>query len=107
VGFNLFYFSMLVLGTMGMPRRYYNHLPQYHTGHVITSIGAFILVSGLLLFFGNLLAALFKGRKAGEQNPWGGVTLEWMIPTPPPLENFVTAPTVPDRPYAFNPEIIP
>ena len=32
-----------------------------------------------------------KGRKA-EQNPWGGVTLEWQIPTPPPLENFSVIP---------------
>jgi cytochrome c oxidase subunit 1 len=104
IGFNLFYFSMLVLGYMGMPRRYFTHLPQYHTGHVITSIGAFILASGLILFIGNMLVALFKGKKVEEQNPWGGVTLEWMAPTPPPLENFTVAPGVPDRPYAFNPE---
>ena len=29
-------------------------------------------------FFANLIVALFKGKKA-EQNPWGGVTLEWQI----------------------------
>jgi cytochrome c oxidase subunit 1 len=104
IGFNLFYFSMLVLGYMGMPRRYFTHLPQYHTGHVIISIGSFILVSGLILFFGNLLAALIRGKRTSEQNPWGGVTLEWVAPTPPPLENFAVAPQIPDRPYAFNPE---
>ena len=107
IGFNLFYFSMLVLGYMGMPRRYFTHLPQYHTGHVLASIGAFILVLGLILFFGNLLIALLKGNRVCEQNPWGGVTLEWMVPTPPPLENFTVAPTIPDRPYAFNPETTP
>jgi cytochrome c oxidase subunit I len=103
VGFNMLYFSMLVLGYMGMPRRYYTHLPQYHTGHVIASLGGFILAAGLLLFFGNLLRALFKGQKAG-QNPWGGVSLEWQIPTPPPVENFDTIPTITDRPYVFNRE---
>ncbi len=103
IGFNMLYFSMLILGYMGMPRRYFTHLPQYHQGHVIASIGGFILAAGLVLFFGNLIVALFKGKKA-EQNPWGGVTLEWQIPTPPPLENFAVIPAVKDRPYIFNPE---
>jgi len=103
IGFNMLYFTMLILGMMGMPRRYFTHLPQYHTGHVIASIGAFILASGLLLFFANLAIALIKGKKAA-QNPWGGVTLEWLIPTPPPRDNFEEIPTIDDRPYVFNPE---
>jgi cytochrome c oxidase subunit 1 len=103
VGFNMLYFGMLVLGYIGMPRRYYTHLPQFHTGHVIASIGGFILAAGLVMFFANLVAALFKGKKAG-QNPWGGVSLEWQIPTPPPLENFETIPVITTRPYVFNPE---
>ena len=41
IGFNMLYFSMLVLGYMGMPRRYFTHLPQYHPGHVVASIGGF------------------------------------------------------------------
>jgi cytochrome c oxidase subunit I len=69
----------------------------------VATIGSFILVAGLLLFFANMVVALFRGKKA-EQNPWGGVTLEWQIPTPPPLENFATIPTITHRPYAFNPE---
>jgi cytochrome c oxidase subunit 1 len=103
IGFNMLYFSMLVLGYMGMPRRYFTHLPQYHFGHAIASIGSFILAVGLILFFANLVVALFKGKKA-EQNPWGGVTLEWQIPTPPPSDNFAAIPTITDRPYVFNPE---
>jgi cytochrome c oxidase subunit I len=103
VGFNTFYFSMLVLGYMGMPRRYFTHLPQFDTMHTVASIGAFIMVAGLLLFFANLLVALFRGERA-VQNPWGGVTLEWQIPTPPPTENFEEIPTITGRPYAFNPE---
>jgi cytochrome c oxidase subunit 1 len=103
IGFNMLYFGMLYLGYIGMPRRYFTHLPKYHTAHVVASIGGFILAAGLVLFFGNLVRALFKGKQA-EQNPWGGVTLEWQIPTPPPLENFKFIPTIKDRPYIFNPE---
>jgi cytochrome c oxidase subunit I len=103
IGFNMLYFSMLVLGYMGMPRRYFTHLPQYYVGHVIASIGSFILAAGLVLFFGNLIVALFRGKKA-DANPWGGVTLEWQIASPPPKENFSQIPIINERPYIFNPE---
>jgi cytochrome c oxidase subunit 1 len=99
----MLYFTMLILGYMGMPRRYYTHLPQYHTLHVVATIGSFILAAGLVLFFANLVVALFKGKKASE-NPWGGVTLEWQISSPPPLENFKAVPVIKGRPYVFNPE---
>jgi len=55
-----------------------------------------------VLFFANLVVALFKGKKA-ESNPWGGVTLEWHTPSPPPLENFEENPLMKGRPYIFNP----
>jgi cytochrome c oxidase subunit 1 len=103
IGFNMLYFSMLVLGYMGMPRRYFTHLPQYHSAHVIGSVGSFILAAGLILFFANLVAAFFKGKKA-VQNPWGGVTLEWQVPTPPPRENFAVIPTIREKAYIFNRE---
>jgi cytochrome c oxidase subunit 1 len=103
VGFNLLYFGMLVLGYMGMPRRYFTHLPQYHTGHLLASVGGFILAAGLVLFFANLVAALRRGKRA-EANPWGGMTLEWRIASPPPAENFAVIPEIRGRPYRFTPE---
>ena len=106
IGFNVLYFTMLVLGYMGMPRRYYTHLPQFHTAHVIATVGAFILVAGLVLFLANFAIALFKGKPA-PQDPWGGKTLEWTIPTPPPKENFRQIPVVTHGPYVYNPEVIP
>jgi cytochrome c oxidase subunit 1 len=96
---------MLILGYAGMPRRYYTHLPQYHSLHMVATIGSFIMVAGLIIFFGNLIVALFKGKKAAD-NPWGGVTLEWTIPSPPPLENFDHIPVIEKRPYIFNPETL-
>jgi cytochrome c oxidase subunit I len=103
IGFNLLYFSMFVIGMQGMPRRYFAHLSQFHTGHVVATVGSWFLVSGILMFFATLVYALFKGQKA-EANPWGGVTLEWTIASPPPVENFETAPIVPVRPYLFRAE---
>jgi cytochrome c oxidase subunit I len=103
LGFNTLYGSMLVLGYMGMPRRYYDHLPQYHTGHLIASYGGFTLAAGLAIIAINFVVAAFKGPKA-PANPWGGVTLEWKLPSPPPHENFVELPQITGSPYHFNEE---
>ncbi|MDD5656211.1 MAG: cbb3-type cytochrome c oxidase subunit I [Elusimicrobia bacterium] len=102
VGFNVFYFTFLVLGTMGMPRRYYAHLPQYDTAQLLASAGAFTMVSGILILAGDLVWALFKGARAPD-NPWGGMTLEWKTASPPPKENFKERPVITSGPYEFNP----
>jgi cytochrome c oxidase subunit 1 len=44
---------------------------------------------------------LKKGPKA-EANPWGGETLEWKVPSPPPLENFAEIPVVTTGPYDYS-----
>ncbi|MBI5240788.1 MAG: cbb3-type cytochrome c oxidase subunit I [Elusimicrobia bacterium] len=101
-GFNILYFTMLVLGAQGMPRRYYAHLPQFHDAHLVATAGSWLLAAGLVTLFSNFICALFRGRKA-EANPWGGITLEWTISSPPPTENFAEVPTVTAGPYAYNP----
>jgi cytochrome c oxidase subunit I len=104
IGFNILYFTMLVLGWEGMPRRYYDHLPQFHTGHIVATVGSWIMVSGILILLGNLVVALVKGEKAAA-NPWGGVSLEWTIPSPPIVENFEEIPTITHAPYHYNPVV--
>ncbi|MBM2814955.1 MAG: cytochrome c oxidase subunit [Ignavibacteria bacterium] len=100
IGFNGLYFTMFILGYMGMPRRYWDYLPEYQLLHTISAIGAYILIAGILLMLHNLWKALRKGPKA-VQNPWGGVTLEWTVPSPPPLENFDEIPIITHGPYEF------
>jgi cytochrome c oxidase subunit 1 len=101
IGFNLFYFSMLLLGWEGMPRRYYDYLPQYQPLHAAATVGSWILVAGLILMFANLIHSIFKGPRA-EANPWGGASLEWKVASPPPPENFETLPEVKRGPYDFE-----
>ena len=101
IGFNIFYFSMLLLGWEGMPRRYYDYLPQFRTLHLTATFGSWVLIAGLLVMFANLFRGLFKGEKA-EDNPWGGATLEWQIPSPPPKENFEKIPVVEKGPYEYR-----
>ena len=102
VGFNVLYFPLFVIGIQGMPRRYFDYLPQFQTGHVISTVGAFILVTGLILMFYNLIYHRKRGEVA-PANPWNGVTLEWLIPSPPPLENFDQTPVITTKPYTFEP----
>ena len=102
VGFNVFYFTFLVLGLEGMPRRYYDHLPNFHRGHLIATVGSWILIAGLLIMVYNLVRGLFRKVEV-PANPWGGVTLEWTVPSPPPVENFHTLPVITEDPYHFNP----
>ena len=98
VGFNTLYFPMYIMGYMGMPRRYYDYLPEFQIYHVISTVGSWILVSGILIMLINLLRGLKYGAKAPD-NPWGGTTLEWSVASPPTLENFDEIPTVNSGPY--------
>jgi cytochrome c oxidase subunit 1 len=101
VGFNILYFPMFILGWQGMPRRYYDYLPQFHTGQIISTVGSWILVTGLIIMFYNLIRSISKGERAGD-NPWGGLTLEWATSSPPPAENFPEIPVVTHGPYDFK-----
>ncbi|MBM4338679.1 MAG: cytochrome c oxidase subunit I [Deltaproteobacteria bacterium] len=102
IGFNTLYFPMLILGWQGMPRRYYDYLPQFHSLQFVSTIGSWILIAGLILMFGHLLYSLFRGEKDDVRNPWGGATLEWQIPSPPPKENFTEVPRVERGPYEYR-----
>jgi cytochrome c oxidase subunit 1 len=97
LAFNLTFFPQFILGLHGMPRRYATYYPEFRIYHVMSSIGAFIQFTSFFLIAAYLLHSLFRGKKA-PMNPWGGSTLEWTCPSPPPHDNFPTAPTV-GNPY--------
>jgi cytochrome c oxidase subunit I len=101
VGFNLLYFPQFILGLQGMPRRYFDYLPQFQWGQIISGFGGFILIIGLIILVANLIYHRYRGAIA-PANPWKGVTLEWQIPSPPPPENFDEIPTIRHNPYFFG-----
>ncbi len=98
IGFNTLYFPMLILGIMGMPRRYHDYLPQFHLWHAVSSVGSWILAAGVFIMFWNLWRAIKGGQPAGD-NPWGGTTLEWKTSSPPPTLNFDRPVLVEHGPY--------
>ena len=101
VGFNVLYFPLFIIGLQGMPRRYFDYLPKFQTGHMISTFGAFILIIGLFLMIRNLVLGARKGPVA-PANPWKGVTLEWQIESPPTLFNFDEVPVIKHPPYLFS-----
>lgn len=101
VGFVFHYVPMFILGLQGMPRRYYDFLPQYETGNFLAGFAGYLMVFGVLLLLVNLWLS-FKERVTAPADPWGGTTLEWTVPSPPPVQNFVEEPKVMDYPYDFT-----
>ena len=101
IGANVLYFPMFIMGYMGMPRRYFDYLPEYQIYHQISTVGSWILITAILLMFINLLIGIIKGKPAGP-NPWGAKTLEWTMPSPPPLLNFIETPVPSHYPYDYH-----
>jgi cytochrome c oxidase subunit 1 len=85
----------------GMPRRYWDYLPEFTLLNQISTIGAYTIAFGVLISLLTLLIAWRRGPKAVE-NPWGGATLEWKTPSPPPYYNFEEIPHVEHGPYDFE-----
>ena len=92
-GFNFTFFPQYLLGIAGMPRRYHEYPPEFHTLNVLSSAGAVILAVGYLLPLVYLGWSLFRGPRA-PANPWQATGLEWTTPSPPPEHNFATPPSV-------------
>ena len=86
---------MHILGLRGMPRRIADYAPDrgWTTLNTISTVGAFIIATAMLLFFINVVITLRKPRNAPD-DPWGGNTLEWATTSPPPAHNFDRLPRI-------------
>jgi cytochrome c oxidase subunit I len=100
LGFNLTFFSQFVMGSKGMPRRYYNYPPEFEIYHQLSTLGSYILAVGLFVAAGVLLHSLLAGRRA-PANPWGAPTLDWQTASPPSHHNF-DGPVILTDPYDYR-----
>ena len=101
LGFNVTFFPQFIAGAQGMPRRYYDYLPEFTTLNQISTYGSWMISLGFLFSAFYLGRALMSGPKAGD-NPWGAKTLEWQSPSPPPMENFHQTPVVNEGFYEYR-----
>lgn len=103
IGFNVTFFPQFILGAQGMPRRYWDYLPEFTTLNRVSTMGSWMIGLGFVLVAVYLAKALRSGEKA-TANPWGGLSLEWLAPSPPPHDNFPKTPTVTLWPYEYRSE---
>jgi cytochrome c oxidase subunit 1 len=95
LAFNATFFPQHYLGAMGMPRRIFTYGASTGWGfwNLVSSIGAFGIGLGVLLFMINAVHSLRRGRPA-PSDPWDGRTLEWRTSSPPPPHNFDAIPPI-------------
>jgi cytochrome c oxidase subunit 1 len=110
IGFNLTFFPQHLLGLRGMPRRYADYQADqgFNFLNMLSSIGAFITLAGMLVFVANLYISKRRHVHAGD-DPWGGYSLEWATSSPPPPHNFDKLPLIrSERPVfdARHPELV-
>ena len=101
--FNLTFLPMFWAGLHGMNRRIATYQNDLANVNLFISISAWILGSSFLVFVINVLWSLLSKRAArAEANPWKARTLEWLVSSPPPVENFPSTPIVVGSPYGYG-----
>ncbi len=100
IGFNVTFFTQFILGFEGMPRRYAEYPARFQDLNIVSTVGSWVLASGILLMFVNFVRGLFGGKPA-PPNPWKALSLDWQTGSPPPAENYREIPTVDDWPYGY------
>jgi cytochrome c oxidase subunit 1 len=105
IGVQVTFLAMFASGLKGMPRRYSSYALIFEHTNFITTIGAYIIMAGMLVLLGAVITSWNKGEPSGP-NPWHANSLEWLVPTPPPLENFDVLPVITEDPYNYGEELV-
>jgi cytochrome c oxidase subunit 1 len=100
ISFNLTFFPMFLVGSRGMPRRYYEYIASFQSLNQIATVGAILLGLSLFVTLGYLVWGAIWGPVASA-NPWNGLSLEWRTASPPIEHNFHDQPTVQGGPYDY------
>lgn len=95
LGAHLTFLPMFLAGLEGQPVDVYKYFDTGNlaTLNLISTIGAFVLIAGIVLSLANLYASVRGGARAGH-DPWRGDSLEWLTLSPPPPHNFDVIPDV-------------
>ncbi|MDH3443705.1 MAG: cbb3-type cytochrome c oxidase subunit I, partial [Deltaproteobacteria bacterium] len=104
--FNGVFVPMHVVGLGGMMRRIsnpmqYEFLKPMEPLNMFITLMAILLIVSQVVFAVNFFWSLARGEVASD-NPWSANTLEWSTSSPPPHENFLTAPAVYRWPYDYS-----
>lgn len=105
-GVQLTFIPMFLAGLNGQPvdaYKYYESdvysggvvdtFQNLDTLNLISTVGALVLIAGIVLSLVNAVISVNNGVRAGH-DPWRGDTLEWLALSPPPPHNFDVVPDV-------------
>jgi len=95
IGFNLTFFSMHILGLLGMPRRIQDYAPlkDWIGLNQLQTAGALLIALSTAPFLANVVMTL-RRKDRDPEDPWEGNTLEWYTTSPPPAHNFDSLPEI-------------
>lgn len=98
-GFLLAFMPLYMLGFMGATRRldHYDASTGWQPLFLTAGAGAILIVIGATIQFLGLFWSVFDRKNNLDRtggDPWNARTLEWSIPSPPPIYNFAIIPTV-------------
>ncbi|MCH7905801.1 MAG: cytochrome c oxidase subunit I [Chloroflexi bacterium] len=95
IGFNLTFGPMHWLGMNGMPRRIATYAEGlgWERTNAVASVGALLIAIAVMIFIINVFRTM-RSKQEAQDDPWDGRTLEWSIPSPPPVYNFARIPQV-------------
>jgi cytochrome c oxidase subunit 1 len=102
IGFNVIFFPQFIMGTLGMPRRYFNYAPEFQSLHQLSTYGTWIGAVGFILMLWTLMRPL-PGKAPG--NPYKSLSLEWSMDSPPGTFNFDKIPTITEPVYNYGTKI--
>jgi cytochrome c oxidase subunit I len=95
IGFNLTFFSMHILGLLGMPRRIQDYAPlkDWIGLNQLQTAGALLIALSTAPFLANVVMTM-RRKDRDPEDPWEGNTLEWYTTSPPPVHNFDSLPEI-------------
>jgi cytochrome c oxidase subunit 1 len=101
IGFNGTFITLAIVGMQGMSRRYASYEPSLQTTNQIATAFAYLLGISIIPFLINV-AISWQWGEVALGNIWASRSLEWLTPTPVPVDNFEEVPLVVAGPYQYG-----
>jgi cytochrome o ubiquinol oxidase subunit 1 len=97
VGFYVAFMPLYWLGLMGMTRRMQHYdVAEWRPWLIVAAFGVALIAVGIALQVIQLVWSIRHRAMLRDVtgDPWNGRSLEWSVPSPPPLFNFAVLPNV-------------
>jgi cytochrome o ubiquinol oxidase subunit 1 len=99
IGFLVAFIPLYILGMLGATRRldHYDASLGWQGLFVVALIGGLMIGAAVLAQIWQVVVSFKEKQVDSTGDPFDGRTLEWSMPSPPPIFNFAVIPTVTDK----------